>query len=122
VDEPHLRGHSDEDVFAYVSRTNLVLLTHDVAFFRDDRRFPPHRNPGLIVLPGAQGNETALERALVEVVGLAGEGREFIRGLEAIIDEQQVWTIKQRNYRSGRMDIDRFKFPLHGPPLIWVNS
>jgi hypothetical protein len=32
-----------------------------------------------------------------------------------MIDEQGVWALKQRNFRTGRMDIDRYKFPVQGP-------
>ena len=33
VGEVGLRGHSDEDVFAYASRHDMVLLTHDRVFW-----------------------------------------------------------------------------------------
>ena len=45
-----LTGHSDEDVFAAAWRERRILLTQDHDFL-DDRRFPPHSNPGVVVLP-----------------------------------------------------------------------
>lgn len=50
ADELGLTGHPDEDHFAAAYRNNRILLTYDEDFL-DDRKFPPHRNPGVIVLP-----------------------------------------------------------------------
>src|SRR3990172_6362415 len=50
VSDVGLAGHTDEDVCAYAWREDRVLLTHD-ADFLTDRRFPPQRNPGVVVLP-----------------------------------------------------------------------
>jgi len=53
VRELSLEGRSDEEVFARAWAEDRILLTHDTDFL-DDRRFPPHRNPGVVVLPGAE--------------------------------------------------------------------
>src|SRR5271169_120904 len=58
-----LTRRDDTDVFAYAWRENRILLTHDHDFL-DRRRFPDHRNPGVIVLPGAAGSAAGLEMAL----------------------------------------------------------
>ena len=63
VSEVGLSGHSDEDVLAFAERDDRILLTHDEDFL-DDRSFPPHRNPGVIILPGGSGDEAALVQAL----------------------------------------------------------
>jgi predicted nuclease of predicted toxin-antitoxin system len=63
VSEVGLNGHSDEDIFAYAKREDRILLTHDSDFL-DDKRYPMGRNPGVIVLPGADGSVSALSRAL----------------------------------------------------------
>ena len=57
-----LARHSDEDVFAYAWRKHRVLLTHDRDFL-DDRRFPSHRNPGVVVLPGGSGPARGVEES-----------------------------------------------------------
>lgn len=51
VGEVGLEGKSDEDVFAFGWRDDRIMLTHDEDFL-NDWRFPFHRNPGVIVLPG----------------------------------------------------------------------
>src|SRR6266566_9690670 len=63
VTEVGLAGHSDEDVLAFAHREDRILLTHDPDFL-NNRRFPHHRNPGLIVLPGSQGNRQTVLDAL----------------------------------------------------------
>jgi predicted nuclease of predicted toxin-antitoxin system len=73
-----LAGHSDEDIFAYGWRENRIILTHD-SHFLDDKRFPPHRNPGIIVLPGGSGNEQVVISALSLAVFYVGSYREFFR-------------------------------------------
>jgi len=53
-------SHSLEDrhlvtpyrVFAYAWKQRRILLTHDDDFWHD-RRFPEHRHPGVVILPGA---------------------------------------------------------------------
>lgn len=45
-----LSGKPDENVMAFAWRERRMLVTHDQDFL-DDRRFPPHRNPGVVTLP-----------------------------------------------------------------------
>src|ERR1700677_2046223 len=49
-----LGGKDDQDVFSFAWRERRMLLTHDKDFM-DDRQFPFNRNPGVIVLPGEEG-------------------------------------------------------------------
>src|SRR5713101_2894806 len=75
-----LVGHSDEDVFAAAWADKRVIFTHD-SDFMDDRRFPPHRNPGIVLIhPGAEGhdNERLLECLLKTLVIASDSGRWFI--------------------------------------------
>src|SRR3974390_3891698 len=57
VGDVGLTGRSDEDVFAYAWAEKRMLWTHDRDFL-DDTRFPEHRNPGVVILPGGSGNQT----------------------------------------------------------------
>jgi len=109
VDEVGLRGHSDEDVFAYAYREDLILLTHDTGFL-DDRRFPPHRNPGVVVLPGAAGDERALVTALGQALSLAGHLREAYRQVKLSISPDGTITIRRRNLETGAMSNTRYRF------------
>ncbi|HME73961.1 MAG TPA: DUF5615 family PIN-like protein [Myxococcota bacterium] len=69
--EAGLRGRSDEEILGFALRYGRMLLTCDGDFL-NDRKFPPHRNPGLVVLPsperGEQEQRTVLRYAM-EIVG-----------------------------------------------------
>jgi predicted nuclease of predicted toxin-antitoxin system len=69
VEDLGLRGRSDEDVFATAWKEKRILVTHDTDFL-DNKRFPPNRNPGIIVVrPGASGHDDyGLLRCLVRAL------------------------------------------------------
>ena len=74
-----LIGRSDEDVFAAAWADKRAIFTHD-SDFMDDRRFPHHRNPGVVLIrPGADGsdNERLLE-CLVKTMLIAGKKRKMV--------------------------------------------
>jgi predicted nuclease of predicted toxin-antitoxin system len=75
-----LLGHSDEDVFAAAWKDNRIIVTHDPDFL-DDRKFPPHRNPGVILVrPGADGrDDRGLLACLAKATLIAGENAEWFR-------------------------------------------
>jgi predicted nuclease of predicted toxin-antitoxin system len=67
VGDLELRGHSDEDVLAFAHREDRILLTHDRDFL-SDRQFPPNRNPGVVILPGANGSDERLVGGLMDLL------------------------------------------------------
>lgn len=115
VSEVDLKGHSDEDVFEYAKRESRILLTHDEGFF-DDKRYPLGRNPGVIVLPGAEGNELALLRAL-GLIYPRYPG--FYEETKISVSEDGTMIIK-RLTESGIIT-NKFRFPDHGL-LMWVDE
>ena len=58
-----LTSRTDEDVIAAAWRDHRILLTQDRDFL-DDRRFPPNRNPGIVVLPA--NNDDALVTSVAD--------------------------------------------------------
>ena len=114
-----LAGHSDEDVLAFAYREDRVLLTHDHDFL-SDRAFPPHRNPGIVVLPGGDGHENALVNALAEALGVVGPLREEHRGTKVFIDKEGVWTVTRRDPSTGGMERIRLK-PTPNGAMIWTD-
>jgi hypothetical protein len=109
VDEVGLRGRSDEDVFAYAYREDRILLAHDVDFL-NDRRFPPHRNPGVIVLPGAAGEEVTLAKALGLAISLVGHLRKAYRQVKLYVSPDLTITIRRRDSETGAMNNTRYRF------------
>ena len=71
-----LKGHPDENVFAFAKRENRVLITHDPDFL-DDRRFSPQQNPGLIVIPGAEGNRRLILDCINAILLIVGHQRDL---------------------------------------------
>lgn len=113
-----LAGRSDEDVLAHAWRKKQLLLTSDRDFL-DDRRFPPHRNPGIIVLPNAPIDSdfftTALSRAIYTIAPL---GKAY-RGSKIVITTEGVISITTRNLKTGRMETNRFRVDSKGNSYIW---
>jgi predicted nuclease of predicted toxin-antitoxin system len=60
VSEVGLNGRSDEEIIGWAWRHGRVVLTHDHDFL-DNHLLPEHRNPGVIILPGARGDDVLAE-------------------------------------------------------------
>ncbi len=116
-----LIGHSDEDVFATAWADKRVIFTHD-SDFMDNRRFPPHRNPGIVLIhPGAAGhdNERLLE-CLLKTLLIAGDSAKWFlhRKLEFTSNEQ----LKIRSNRKGKFTEVRYLWPGRGVAMEWVDE
>ena len=118
VGEVGLSGHSDEDVFAYAWRGDRILLTHDKDFL-DDRRFPPNRNPGLIVLPGACGSTEVLEIELFRILRTIGRYRRAYHAYKIHIRDDGTWAIRDAHSPSGSRNARLLKFGRHGKIWEW---
>ena len=89
------RGPEDEDLLALSQRTDRILLTSDLDF-RNERRFPPHRNPEVVILPSASQGESRLVEALSAVLRIVGSYRELFRGAVVEVDGAGVITLARR--------------------------
>jgi Domain of unknown function (DUF5615) len=113
-----LGGRDDREVFAYAWRNRRVLLTHDKDFL-DDRRFPEHRNPGVVVLPGAAGDDEALVEALYYAMLLTERDPDAWVGTKMTVQaDGEVW-LRQRRAETGALETTRYRFTRNGPSLIW---
>src|ERR1700741_3343248 len=101
VGEEALEGHSDEDVFAFAWKSERIIITHDLDFL-DDRRFPPHRNPGVIVVrPGSSGRDDyGLCVCLYKATSIAGDHAEFFRGRKFDYSSKDLLTITSQGTRQ----------------------
>jgi predicted nuclease of predicted toxin-antitoxin system len=113
TDEIGLSGHSDEDILAYAKREDRILLTHDPDFL-DDRKFPPSRNPGLVILPGAQGNTSALLSALQDVTRIVGVSRRLWTATKIVVSHDGVWSVSTYEKDSGQIVKNRYRFTSRG--------
>jgi hypothetical protein len=121
VAELGLEGHSDEDVFSRAWADDRIILTHDTDFL-DDKRFPPYRNPGVVILPGAQGDELPLITALAGLISFVAPFREGYRRAKAVVSADAEWTFIRQNPDTGAMEKRRFRIPPNGPFEEWIDS
>jgi predicted nuclease of predicted toxin-antitoxin system len=120
TDEVGLSGHSDEDILAYAKREDRVLLTHDPDFL-DDRKFPPSRNPGIVILPGAHGNTAALLSALKNVMRIVGVSRGLWTATKIVVSHAGVWNVNTFEKDTGQIVKNRYRFSSRGMEY-WVEE
>jgi predicted nuclease of predicted toxin-antitoxin system len=113
--EASLLHRDDKEVFAYARKTRRVLLTHDSDFL-DNRRFPPRPHPGVGVLPGGDGKEEPLIRALVRVIWMTPFAP-FWQDAKVSIDAEGVLTVTKHD-DTGALRQTRFRFA-QGIAEVW---
>ncbi len=118
-DELGLTGCSDEDHFAISYRNKRILLTHDEDFL-DNRKFPQHRNPGVVVLPGASGNIDILADALRLVLAFVAPYRDLWQGSKIKIGMDGHVTVWNYDY-TGCWSETRYKVEQHRC-LMWIDD
>jgi predicted nuclease of predicted toxin-antitoxin system len=116
-----MNGQPDENILAFAMRDDRVLLTDDPDFL-DAKRFPRHRNPGIVVLPGAEGNERALLRALSETLAVVGAARDLYRATRIRISNDGVWTVQTFEPSEGRVVTTRYRFAKGGFLEVWEDE
>ena len=110
VGDVGLAGRDDTEVYAYAWRENRVLLTHDGDFL-DDKKFPEHRNPGVIVLPGGGGDQAALRVGLEMALRVFGRTKEALwRKTKSTISATGEMTVHGRNFDTGKIETMRFRW------------
>lgn len=116
-----LNGRDDQAVFGFAWKQRRILLTHDEDFW-DDRRFPEHRNPGVVILPGANGNETDMIRGLFWMSLLMGRSPELWRKQKVrITRDGEVYT-RFRVSNTGAMVTKRYRFRRRAPMEEFVEE
>ena len=96
-----------------------ILLTQDRDFL-DDRRFPPNRNAGIVVLLGR--HDEALVSALMYAFSVVGKGRELWEGAKLVVHEGGRLTVTDLNHATGAPETTHYKLRMAGPPLIWRSA
>lgn len=114
VGEEGLEGHPDEDVYAFAWKENRIVVTHDPDFL-DDRRFPPNRNPGIVLVrPGSSGrNDHGLFACLVKATLIAGSNAMWFRGKKLDFSSESNLTITSQGTRQ------RYLWERNQDPMIW---
>jgi predicted nuclease of predicted toxin-antitoxin system len=103
-----LSGRSDEEVLAYAWQDRRILWTHDRDFLNDER-FPEHRNPGVLVLPGGGGDSQALGTSIGVALSIFGSGPTVWQKTKCVVSPTGEMSIRGRNPQTGRMETIRFR-------------
>jgi hypothetical protein len=103
-----LLGHIDEDVFAYAWRERRVLLTHDHDF-RDDTKFPEHRNAGVIMMAGGDGDQRAMGTAIAIAINVFGTAPGVWEKTKITISGDGYMTIRKRDSDTGKLKTTRYR-------------
>lgn len=122
VEDAGLRGHPDENVLGLAHREDRVLLTQDLDFL-SDRSFPPHRNPGIILLPGAGGKHGALADGLILMWIVYADLREDLRQAKVVIRSDWVVSFTKRSDTGSAMETTYLRFHRDNHPTeAWVDD
>ena len=94
----------------------LCIVTHD-ADFLDNKRFPVHRNPGIILIrPGADGrDDDGLIRCLTRALLIAGNVASWFRGKKLDFSSDEIVISSEMR---GSM---RFLWRTRGQLMKWVD-
>jgi predicted nuclease of predicted toxin-antitoxin system len=118
VGDVGLAGRDDDDIFAYAWREQQMIWTHDRDFL-DDKRFPEHRNPGVVVLPGAGGDQQAMRIGLVTAVQVFGMAPSVWQKTKSTISAAGEMTIRRRHLDTGMVETRKFRMTRRGYAESW---
>src|SRR5215472_12221870 len=85
----------------------------------DDRRFPEHRNPGLVILPGANGDRTDMISGLWWMMLLMNPSPEQWRNKRSVL-RATGRSISAVVTGTGAMVIRHYRFVRRRNPLEFV--
>ncbi len=108
-----MRGRSDEDVLARALRDDRILITNDDGF-REERRFPEHRHPGIVIIPNGPLTDDGVITALSSMLPLVGNHRGLFAGAVVRMDRGGVLTVTSRDFDSGARVTTRYKYSSTG--------
>lgn len=112
-----LKGRQDEDHFSVCWREGYILLTQDKDFL-DPKRFPDHRNPGVVVIDAT--SEAEIIRAIYFLSVIIQPHVENWRGTRVLISHAGEISVWSRNVASGAVQRTRYRWCRNQPPEMWV--
>jgi predicted nuclease of predicted toxin-antitoxin system len=107
-----LSGKSDEDVASYAWRKKRMIWTHDRDFL-DDTLIPEHRNPGVVVLPGGDGDQQSMAGGLHTALTVFGHGGQMWSKTKSTVTADGEMTIRSRS-AAGQTTTARYKLTKNG--------
>lgn len=107
-----LAGKDDAEIAAYAWREKRMIWTHDSDFL-DDTLLPEHRNPGVVVLPGANGDLQSTVGGLRTALTVFGHGSQIWSKTKSTVSPDGEMTIRRRN-ASGQVTTERYRLTKDG--------
>jgi predicted nuclease of predicted toxin-antitoxin system len=102
-----LSGKDDAQVAAYAWRERRMIWTHDRDFL-DDKLLPEHRNPGVVVLPGGDGELESVAGGLRTALTVFGHGGEMWSKTKSTVNPDGEMTIRSRD-ADGKVMSERYR-------------
>ena len=121
VSDLRLVGKDDQAVFGAAWKQKRVVLTHDRDFL-DNRRFPVHRNPGIVVfVVGASGDddERLIRAFALMQVYLKVFGADYMLGTKIVFSDDEHVSIERRQH-NGSLRTIRYWMPRNGDAFEWT--
>jgi len=119
--EVGLTGHDDSDLMAFAQREDRLLLTHDRDYL-SDRKFPPARKGGVVILPGGAGDIRALVQALLDMLAIVAPYWNAYRGSKIVFNSDRTLSIRSRDSSSGAITTTRYRLRPHATPEMWTDD
>lgn len=116
--EANLIGKSDEDVIAYAWRERRMLLTKDRDFL-DNRRFPEHRNSGIVILPDSPIDAEHFTNAIRQLVHIIAPLSKGYQKTKVDLTSSDTIVISRRNNKTGAIERQRFKIGQNDELYFW---
>lgn len=112
-----LKGKDDSTVAAYAWRERRMIWTHDADFLHD-QVVPEHSNPGVVVLPGADGDQGAMITGLAVAIAVFGHG-DWAHTKSTINAAGEI-TIRSRKVDTGAVTSTRYRMTKGEYAEKWV--
>lgn len=114
-----LAGKGDEEIAAYAWREKRMIWTHDRDFL-SDTLLPEHRNPGVVVLPGGDGDLSSMVGGLRTAMTVFGHGGQMWSKTKSTVTPDGEMSIRSRN-AAGQMTTERYRLT-NGGVEQWEDS
>lgn len=111
-----MAGATDDEVFQLAKRERRILVTRNARDFWNDRRFPIDQTCGIAIL----ASEDRL--SALYAMKLMGRYADLWEGCKAQFSASGEFSIKSRDFATGAVIVQRFRFVRGRKPERWVEA
>lgn len=101
ADDLELSSHADEDIFARGWREKRILITSDGDYL-DDRKFPFHRCPGVVVIPNPTTGMNGFAYAISDILSVVGRYARAFDSEKVVLRQDGTWLVRGFSKATGR--------------------